>query len=280
MQAHQRYGDRGITVIADAEPATGVITAMQHIKHLDDNPDASILVLGRYQSSQAAVGGRTGSHAAPIEFSTVHSAKGREADYVIVLDLKDARYGFPCLVTDDPLLHLVAPPDRDDPFPHAEERRLFYVALTRARKAAYLVSDPVNPSPFVRELMRAHPLIPKMGTVSPQCPSCSRGSMVRSQSGDNLRCTAAPTCNYLAPRCPRCRLGYTTFDGGASGATCTNPNCRHQARICPQCTTGVIVLRTNPSRFWGCSRYWDTPSCTYTELYRPHAATASPAAQS
>ena len=45
-----------------------------------------------------------------VEFSTVHGAKGREADYVIVLDLNDGRWGFPSKVEDDPLLELVLPP--------------------------------------------------------------------------------------------------------------------------------------------------------------------------
>ena len=45
-----------------------------------------------------------------MEFSTVHGAKGREADYVIVLDLNDGRWGFPSKIEDDPLLELVLPP--------------------------------------------------------------------------------------------------------------------------------------------------------------------------
>ena len=45
-----------------------------------------------------------------VEFSTVHRAKGREADYVIVLDLTDGRWGFPSSIEDDPLLDLVLSP--------------------------------------------------------------------------------------------------------------------------------------------------------------------------
>ena len=57
-------------------------------------------------------------------FSTAHSTKGQEADYVVVLDLRDNRYGFPCRVEDDPLLGIVMPPIHGDPYPFAEERRL------------------------------------------------------------------------------------------------------------------------------------------------------------
>ena len=65
-----------------------------------------MLVLGRFQSSRTTLGPQGARQSDSIEFSTVHSAKGREADYVIVLDLLDKRYGFPCLVVDDPLLDL------------------------------------------------------------------------------------------------------------------------------------------------------------------------------
>ena len=56
---------------------------------------------------------------------------------MIVFDLKDIRRGFPSQMTDDAVLELVQPPAGDRAFPFAEERRLFYVALTRARIGSY-----------------------------------------------------------------------------------------------------------------------------------------------
>ena len=67
--------------------------------------------------------------------------------------LKDSKHGFPCKVADDPLLKLVLPPIEDGEYRFAEERRLFYVALTRARKGVYLVVDERQPSSFARELL-------------------------------------------------------------------------------------------------------------------------------
>ena len=269
LAAHQQDGDLGITVIATDDPEDGVDTALQLITGGDDTGGGSVLVLGRFQSSRATLGNRRDQHNHRVEFSTVHSAKGREADYVVILDLEDGRYGFPCLVVDDLLLDLVAPPTRADPYPYAEERRLFYVALTRARQGVYLIADRTQPSPFVRELLSMSPEVKTIGAVRPSCPVCNRGSLMRSQSGDNLRCTNSPVCRHLSPRCPNCRVGYATINTNSAKATCSNPDCHEPPRICPECRKGVVVLRTNPRRFWACSRYWDTPSCTFTAPYAP-----------
>ncbi|MCY4529156.1 MAG: UvrD-helicase domain-containing protein, partial [Chloroflexi bacterium] len=120
--------DRGITVIYE-DPAAGLQRAREDIQTSAPVNGHSVLVLGRYKSSEKALQGKTPSD----EFSTVHRAKGRESDYLVVLDLKDGRWGFPSKVEDDPLLELVLPPASGGGYPFAEERRLFYVAMTRAR---------------------------------------------------------------------------------------------------------------------------------------------------
>lgn len=82
---------------------------------------------------------------------TMHRSKGLEADYVIVNGLTADKYGFPSAIEDDPLLNLVLA--RPDSYPNAEERRLFYVALTRARHQVHLLVDRMQPSPFALELL-------------------------------------------------------------------------------------------------------------------------------
>lgn len=88
-----------------------------------------------------------------IEFLTVHKSKGLEADYVIVLQCNKDTYGFPSLVSDDPVLNYVL--TKSDKYPYGEERRLFYVAITRGKVKTYVLYDRRFPSVFVDEFL--HP---------------------------------------------------------------------------------------------------------------------------
>lgn len=88
-----------------------------------------------------------------IEFLTVHKSKGLEADYVILLQCNKDTYGFPSLVSDDPVLKYVL--TESDQFPYGEERRLFYVSITRAKIKTFVLYDKRFPSVFVDEFL--HP---------------------------------------------------------------------------------------------------------------------------
>lgn len=126
--------------------------------------DKSIFLLGRYsfddyylsfmyQSIKESnrfyyvIGGRK------IEFLTVHKSKGLEADYVILLQCNKDTYGFPSQVSDDPVLNYVL--TKSDQFSYGEERRLFYVAITRAKIKTLVLYDKRFPSVFVDEFL--HP---------------------------------------------------------------------------------------------------------------------------
>jgi len=126
--------------------------------------DKSIFLLGRYSFDDYylsfmypslkrgnkffyVIGGRK------IEFLTVHKSKGLEADYVILLQCNKDTYGFPSLVNDDPVLNYVL--TKSDQFPYGEERRLFYVAITRAKIKTIVLYDNRLPSVFVNEFL--HP---------------------------------------------------------------------------------------------------------------------------
>lgn len=125
--------------------------------------DKSVFLLGRYSFDDYYlsfmyksvkeenrfyyfIGGRK------IEFLTVHKSKGLEADYVILLQCNKDTYGFPSRVSDDPALQYVL--TASDRFPYGEERRLFYVAITRAKVKTWILYDARFPSVFVDEFLR------------------------------------------------------------------------------------------------------------------------------
>ena len=131
--------------------------------------DSSILLLGRFQIDQLRLLHCTQFKLTPdgiefyprpdlkIRFLTVHQSKGLEADYVIILNNREAKMGFPAHVKDPPLkteLIKIAEELRLDQVSVNEERRLFYVALTRAKKQVILLTVDGKESSFIKELRR------------------------------------------------------------------------------------------------------------------------------
>ena len=87
-----------------------------------------------------------------IEYKTVHSAKGLEADCVIIINLKNSRLGFPSQIKEHDLINYVFSKEK---YHYAEERRLFYVAMTRSKGKVYLLQSS-KPSLFLKELKKYH----------------------------------------------------------------------------------------------------------------------------
>ena len=111
----------------------------------------SVFILGRYRHDSDLVPKKTPSNL-DVKFKSIHGSKGLEADYVILPNLTNGKYGFPSEIDDDPILETVM--TTPDSFEHAEERRLLYVALTRARKEVTLIAKRETVSPFVVEMIR------------------------------------------------------------------------------------------------------------------------------
>lgn len=130
----------------------------------------------------------------------MHSSKGLEADHVILPKVTSETLGFPSRIEDDPVLKLAMP--SGDSFEFAEERRLFYVALTRAKKTATLITIRGKESAFVLELVRDHEIIiyAQDGEVasSEVCKKCKLGflTIVPGQYGPFIGCTRYPRCDY------------------------------------------------------------------------------------
>jgi DNA helicase-4 len=135
-----------------------------------------------------------------IEAMTMHSSKGLQADFVILPGIDSGRRGFPDVRPSEVLLDLVLPP-LDDAM--EEERRLFYVALTRARHQAVILAAGERPSEFVLELLQqsnesgALSVTNACEVARVPCPVCAKGSLIYPHPTFTTRsCSRRPMCTY------------------------------------------------------------------------------------
>jgi DNA helicase-4 len=132
-----------------------------------------------------------------IEYKTIHKSKGLESDYIIVLNNKDDSYGFPSKIEDDPIFNLIK--DEEDNYIFAEERRLFYVALTRTKNDVYLMVERDNRSCFIKELERDYNICDKKnihkGVPEKTCKVCNANMVLR--KGSFWGCENFPYCRNM-----------------------------------------------------------------------------------
>jgi len=216
----------------------------------------SVLLLGRYRKSDPGIAElQRRFPSLSLSFKTIHSSKGLEADHVILVRADSGRSGFPSETVDDPLLSLVSP--EIEPFENAEERRVMYVAMTRALRTLTILSSEARPSAFVSELIRD----PTYDVASPSeatelthtCGECG-GRLLFMPSPDGrpwYRCEHAAHCGNRIPACPSCNEGLPRHKQGSQGLVCQN--CGGLSEACPTCADGWLVERS--------SRYGDFLSC-------------------
>jgi DNA helicase-4 len=238
-----------------------VENVINHI--LKENPSSSILLLGRYgfdaynlgRSSDFLYDEKTGNlysktfENKPIEFMTVHRAKGLGYDNVIIINARNEVYGFPSQVQEDPVLKFVVKDDHS--IEYAEERRLFYVALTRTKNRVYIVAPKEHPSEFVTELLRDYysdvavhgDLVIDDTTdnkIIKRCPVCGYPLQLRYKKAYGLKlwiCSNEPEiCDFMTNnlkggilpimKCDKCRDGYMIVKEGKGlpFLGCTNYN--------------------------------------------------------
>ena len=145
---------------------------------------------------------------------------------------------------------------------NAVERRLLYVAMTRARYRTYLLVERGTTSAFAKELVH-HEEVGTFGRPAAEdvaCRECGAGRLVRRQGeGDRTfyGCSNYPYCEAAERPCPACGEGLRVREG--ESVRCLG--CGATARGCPRCD-GVLRTRTGPhGPFLGCSNY---PACKYT----------------
>jgi len=217
----------------------------------------SLLVIARYNSNLPD--GRTVSEMwkGPFDIKSIHKAKGSEADFVVVMDVAQDFRGFPSTIEDDPILQLVMPESEE--FEYAEERRLMYVALTRARIACHLIAPISEPSNFLRELLQ-HPNSTTTGALevdTVNCPVCFTGYLSTSPVDFGTHCSNSPYCDFRSQRCPECstRLHVTSIHPIVF--SCANhPDKIFSTCVEKACGWGIYVERSGPhGKFSTCSNF-------------------------
>ena len=110
-----------------------------------------------------------------VQAKTIHGAKGLEAKVVFILGLTDGSGGFPDIWLEDRIFQVIKKANHD--LLLEEERRLFYVAITRAREKLFLITEKGNESGFLKEIPDAYTVktgLPLRSVVEKviTCPSC------------------------------------------------------------------------------------------------------------
>lgn len=171
----------------------------------------TVYVLGRYNADRQYVPGNKSRFDRWLEvsFLTIHRSKGSEADFVILPEMLSALRGrsFPNTRADDPVLALAMP--NGDNYPQGEERRLFYVALTRARRCVAMFTARGQCSSFLRELEEDGVVLitdtDGRAIQEESCPACKQGVLVLRTGpfGEFRSCSNFPACSFKPKkRCP------------------------------------------------------------------------------
>jgi DNA helicase-4 len=201
-----------------------------------------------------------------------HRSKGQEADFVVMLGLETGKHGFPSQKKTHPLLDALLPEAEKHSF--AEERRLFYVGLTRAKSKAYLICDMALASEFVIELLEDESKLATRDFFMSyaqglfqliKCKRCETGGMVgrTSQYGDFFGCSNFPLCENKEKACIECGNAMQHVD---RYRVCINPECQSSVPSCPGCGYDMAHRNGKYGEFWSCTNYRaGGPSCGHKE---------------
>ncbi len=182
-----------------------------------------------------------------LTYMTAHSSKGLGFENVIIINAADQRYGFPAQIETDPVLKLIIKEDRE--IDYSEERRLFYVALTRTKNRVFILAPETRPSKFVLELLEKYPNVSMNGAFSStkqkkiqtSCPICGYPIQLKKSKAYGLSlymCTNDPEiCDFMT-------------NNMVSG--------KESISFCDQCEKGFLIVKrrgNDEHYFFGCTNY-------------------------
>lgn len=206
-----------------------------------------------------------------ITFRTIHKSKGLDAPYVILINLENGVTGFPNKIGNDEIIDFCFEENKET-IPYAEERRLFYVALTRTKNDVYLLVPETEESSFVKELRenennKEHLEEIKLDFNEEDCQAL------------NLDWTSADHYINTHLKCPICSGTVRLVNSGnfnffsCSHYACTwfggyYNNKIEELKFCENCTEcgGILIVKENSSSgkyFLGCT-FWGSEKCGET----------------
>lgn len=180
---------------------------------------------------------------------TIHKSKGLGFDNVILLNGSDEYFGFPSQIEIDPLLTMVIHDDKS--YDYAEERRLFYVALTRTKNRVFILYPKSKPSLFVREMVRDYEDVTLRGSIvtkeeerkQTKCLICGYPLQLKNNKAYGLKlymCTnEVELCGFMT----------NNLKGGKTSI-----------QKCNQCVGGYLIVKQKRSTdgvILGCTNYKD-----------------------
>ncbi len=282
LSSLKKSSQPAISLVPSSELVLSVALILDRIRSFEKRRQTryQVLVLARYNHELGSLRetlGATGASPIPrtrLHFATIHESKGTEADFVILVGLKVGRHGFPAEKPVDPFQEAFLP--RRETFPDSEERRVFYVALTRARHRVYLVYDRFSASSFVLELacqlgatvrdeFSGDLIQPDAPLVT--CPRCRLGYLIwrrDSTSQTFFGCSRFPGCNHTDRGCEAC--GNLLLDLGEY-KVCSVNGCANAYLKCRLCSSPMKIREGRKGKFFGCSRY-ATHRCPEIQLFR------------
>ncbi|MFX1346073.1 MAG: UvrD-helicase domain-containing protein [Promethearchaeota archaeon] len=239
---------------------------------------SEIMVLSRFNLYLKGLEIYCGARGTPTEskhggvrFYSAHKSKGSESQHVILTDMTSGLYGFPCEIQDSSVMELAKRFESDGFID--EERRLFYVALTRCKKFLYIYSKEQSNSVFLNEI---NPYLMRLRLDSTQrwdeglsdymksfikgilpetpisCPNCDSFLVKRTGSkGKFLGCSRYPKCNYTQD--------LESLSERYEDKKILTVNAL--PRFCEQCGNPLTIRKGPYGGFLGCTKY---PKCKYT----------------
>ena len=255
--AYYTRGQEGVTLS----------TVLEDIRHTaagsDPHKANTVLLLGRYRHvcPKNLAEFQTAYLELSIRFMTIHASKGLEADHVVILEATSDRMGLPSEIVDDPVLDMVM--SEPEKFDHVEERRLFYVALTRARQSVSILADQDKQSVFVRELANDKDygaiLLGGSAIVERSCAACGGRMLAKKSDHGRLRfhCEHRFLCGASLPACDVCNNDLPVPNKSKLGMMACSCGARFPS--CPSCAQGWLIERKGRyGAFLGCAMY---PNC-------------------